>query len=473
MDLVNKNNKKGVDAMQDSDKRLIDAIKMCNYAQARTGQRLNEQLYHELANFCVYICGRHVTSDQIKYINQKLNEKLDLKQVSKNPIDASMLHMNSLNEFKILDMCFGESDVTFHGQKANMVIELYRTMGNEVIELFNSETKLKQENLQRIISEAKVRLSDYVASMEFFVSSLSGESQTVKTNVPSISQGKLEKKEVDDRSLEELLEDFNSLTGLQSVKNDINGMINLAKLSTIRKEKGMKEISISKHMVFTGNPGTGKTTVARLLGSIYHKLGVLSTGTLVEVDRSGLVAGYTGQTAIKTDKAIKDAMGGILFIDEAYTLSENKGEGDFGQEAIETILKAMEDNRDDLIIIVAGYPEPMDGFLSSNPGLKSRFNKFIEFEDYSLDELMSIIESMAEKMDYMFADDDKEDIKTFLDEMLKENNPSFANARTMRNILEFAAVNQANRLVDGNENELSEADIQTIKKEDIIGYKIG
>ncbi|MBP3729775.1 MAG: AAA family ATPase, partial [Lachnospiraceae bacterium] len=188
--------------------------------------------------------------------------------------------------------------------------------------------------------------------------------------------------DLDPKRVDEIMRELNSLVGLESVKEEISRLVDLLRVQQMRQEFGLQNNTTSRHMVFYGNPGTGKTTVARLLADIYRELGLLPTGQLVEVDRSGLVGGYVGQTAIKTSEVIEQAVGGVLFIDEAYTLTANKGQNDFGQEAVETILKAMEDYRDEMIVIVAGYTELMQEFLETNPGLKSRFNYFIEFPDY-------------------------------------------------------------------------------------------
>ena len=194
------------------------------------------------------------------------------------------------------------------------------------------------------------------------------------------------------------MEELDALIGLQSIKHDVKEIIAYAKVQKMREENGLKTAPVSLHLVFTGNPGTGKTTVARIMAKLYRQIGVLSKGQLVEVDRSGLVAGYVGQTALKTQQKIEEAMGGVLFIDEAYALA--KEGNDFGQEAIDTILKAMEDNRKDFIVIVAGYTKPMETFIESNPGLKSRFNKYIEFADYTMEELTAIFQTFCDKYEY-------------------------------------------------------------------------
>ena len=240
----------------------------------------------------------------------------------------------------------------------------------------------------------------------------------------------------------DLQRELDGYIGLAAVKEEVRNLINLVTIHRLRKEKGLPETALSLHMVFTGNPGTGKTTIARLMARIYHSLGILSKGQLIEVDRGGLVAGYVGQTAIKTGKVIEEAMGGVLFIDEAYALS-GKGENDFGQEAIDTLLKAMEDHRDDLIVIVAGYDDLMDGFIHSNPGLESRFNRFLHFDDYTTEELLGIFRMRCDKGCYTLSPAAEEAARRRIE---AENGPSFGNGRGVRNLFERTLIRQANRL---------------------------
>ena len=238
-------------------------------------------------------------------------------------------------------------------------------------------------------------------------------------------------------TLEELMEKLDALVGLESIKQNVKSLINYVKIRKLRKDNELPNPPLSLHMVFTGNPGTGKTTVARILSELYRAIGVLSKGQLVEVDRSGLVAGFVGQTAIKTSDAVKSAFGGILFIDEAYSLAPDAGSGnDFGREAIDTLLKMMEDNRDDLIVIVAGYSEPMELFINSNPGLESRFNRYFVFEDYNSDELNAIFSSMCGKSEYILTDDAREFASGHFQELYEARGENFGNARYVRNFFE-------------------------------------
>lgn len=311
-----------------------------------------------------------------------------------------------------------------------------------------SKQDKKDIDVQRF-TETMKSMQEYISSQklpetgrEDNVSATLHESESPKENSQNSTEENMT--QCPEESLEDLLAQLNSLIGLTGVKTEVNSLLNLLKIKKVREERGFKTLEVSKHLVFLGNPGTGKTTVARLLSKIYKQLGALEKGQLVEVDRAGLVAGYVGQTALKTKEKIDEAMGGILFIDEAYTLA--KGENDFGQEAIDTILKAMEDNRDSFVVIVAGYPERMDHFMDSNPGLKSRFNKSILFEDYSEQELFSIFEFSCQKYGMKLRDDAQSALTAYLHSLCQNKPENFANGREMRNLFESACTNQANRL---------------------------
>ena len=264
--------------------------------------------------------------------------------------------------------------------------------------------------------------------------------------------------------IEDLKAELDTYIGLGEIKREVNNLINMATVFQRRAAAGLPNTDFSLHMVFTGNPGTGKTMIARLMARIYHSLGILSKGQLVEVDRSGLVAGYVGQTAIKTQKVIERALGGVLFIDEAYALN-GKGDNDFGQEAIDTLLKAMEDHRDDLIVIVAGYDELMEKFIRSNPGLESRFNRYLHFEDYSLEEMLAIFKMQCKKGSYTLAEDAEQDVRDFI---YDENSGgiTFGNARGVRNLFEQILTEQANRLAAME--EFTREDLMTITRADVL-----
>ena len=245
-------------------------------------------------------------------------------------------------------------------------------------------------------------------------------------------------------SIEDLKAELQEYIGLEKIKDEVRDLINLVTVYQMRREHELPVADLSLHMVFSGNPGTGKTMIARLMARIYKTLGILSGGQLIEVDRSGLVAGYVGQTAVKTMEVLEKAKGGVLFIDEAYTLSRG-GQNDFGQEAIDTVLKYMEDHRSEIVVIVAGYTELMQEFVHSNPGLESRFNRFMEFDDYNEDELFAIFEQRCKKNGYCLQEEATVAVKQYLQEIAQKPG-NFGNGRGVRNLFEKILVEQANRL---------------------------
>jgi AAA+ superfamily predicted ATPase len=263
-------------------------------------------------------------------------------------------------------------------------------------------------------------------------------------------------------------EELQSLIGLDSVKSEITTLVNFIKIQQARQEKGLKSSQLSYHCVFTGNPGTGKTTVARIVAEVYKELGILQKGHLVETDRSGLVAEYVGQTAVKTNKIINSALDGVLFIDEAYSLVSG-GNEDYGKEAIATLLKRMEDNRDRLIVILAGYSNEMKVFIDSNPGLQSRFNRYIDFPDYSTEELYQIFELNLRKFDYTISNETSLVLKAYLSKVVSQKSVNFGNARFVRNFFEKTLERQANRLA--KETNLTTEKLTEICVEDIIEIK--
>lgn len=261
------------------------------------------------------------------------------------------------------------------------------------------------------------------------------------------------------------LMELESLIGLTSVKKEIQTLTNFIKIQQEREKQGLKSSSLSYHCVFTGNPGTGKTTVTRIVADIYKELGVLRKGHLVETDRAGLVAEYVGQTAVKTNKIIDSALDGVLFIDEAYSLIGG-GENDYGKEAIATLLKRMEDDRDRLVVILAGYTKEMKDFIDTNPGLQSRFNRYIEFPDYTAEELYQIFELNMKKFDYRLADGAKEQLMQYFEQAVANKDKNFGNGRFVRNTFEKVLEHQANRLA--SVSNLTTEQLSEITIEDLL-----
>ena len=269
----------------------------------------------------------------------------------------------------------------------------------------------------------------------------------------------------DEKTLDELLEELNGLIGLECVKSKVNDLIAFQKVQLMRKKHGLTLHKNTLHLAFTGNPGTGKTTVARIVGRIYKQIGLLSKGHFTEVSRTDLIAGYQGQTALKVKGVIEKAKGGVLFIDEAYSITENEHSDSYGRECLTELTKALEDYRDDLVVIVAGYTEPMKQFFDSNPGLKSRFNTFIEFEDYDADELMRIMNVMCLKNDYLLTETLKSALQIEFNEIVKNKEVNFSNGRYIRNFFEEMMMNHARRVSKLDTPTM--VDIQTFTELDI------
>ncbi len=276
---------------------------------------------------------------------------------------------------------------------------------------------------------------------------------------------RLPARRVPPRPLPEIEADLARLVGLEHVKEQVQSLVALLQMQQRRREAGLHDVSTGQHLVLLGNPGTGKTTVARLIAEMYGSIGLLDSGHLVEVDRQGLVGQYVGQTAMKTDRAVKRAIGGVLFIDEAYALSPGGGPRlDFGAEAVETLVKRMEDHRDELVVIVAGYPDLMHEFLESNPGLRSRFSREIGFPDYATAELVEIARTMADQAEYSIAPDAEPTLVAILDEA--RTRPGFGNGRFVRNLFEQAVGRHAVRLARAD-GELDRDALTTLTSDDL------
>lgn len=440
---------------------MCDYIEQNGIVRLAGNTSLRDNLKKEFLHFLIYISmiDERYGEQEKAFIKKKLGFEVSALMA------ADIKNRNMLGAGYIIKM--PETFKYFILANAGHKIKNDRYDNKEARTLAESYRKLGQEYLAANTESTEVEinvLSSYCVMLDENLKAYGLLQPDYKSVAIQADAGEKE------QSANELIAELNSLTGLTAVKEDVNALINLLKVQKMREQMGMKQTSVNKHLVFMGNPGTGKTTVARLLAKIYKAIGAISKGHLVEVDRSGLVCGYIGQTATKTAEVIESALGGVLFIDEAYTLTNGKGQGDFGQEAVDTLLKGMEDHRDDLVVIVAGYTELMDEFLDSNPGLRSRFNKFINFEDYTAEEEVEILINNCKKQEYMLSRDALEEARRFFTERVANKPEGYANARDVRNYLEKAISNQASRIVglkDVDKNILA-----MLEKEDLVGIEL-
>ncbi len=386
---------------------------------------VRDNAFELYADFCWLF---HVTGGDV--INQDYDLSLrrglfnDLLESRKDEL-ASVEDLDRIRTIPALEKFDSERG----GESCSLAIECFYVLGEALLKLNYNGRRFPEELLVEARKHLESKRALQLASSPLIVG---GGGEGLKSD--------------ENESLNDVLAELMLMIGLDGVKNDVTQLVNFLKIQQLRAAKGLSSSEVSRHLVFSGNPGTGKTTVARILSRIYKQLGLLTKGHLVETDRAGLVAGYVGQTAIKTREIAEKALGGVLFIDEAYSLSSG-GDGDFGQEAIDTLLKFMEDNREDLIVIVAGYTSRMSEFLSSNPGLRSRFNKFLHFDDYTPGQLTDIFESFCVKNDFQLTDLAKHKLQSVFAEHYNSRSDSFGNGRLARNLFEKSIGNHANRLM--------------------------
>ncbi len=418
--------------------RICDAMNQAGMAKG-TMLPLRELLRTEFVKFMVYlsVADGAPSPEELDFIEKTTDMKMTMSQLDQfkraQRIDSQLFATEvpkALKYFVLADAAHKLPKSPVQGTVSDYLLVTYQEMGQAFIACNDVTT----DHEVKLLTDFLLMVEKFMKEYGIYPVHATKKMKTQKAEEPK------EKPRVED-----LLVELNSMVGLDGVKREVNSLVNLLQVQRLREKHGLKNSVMSRHLVFSGNPGTGKTTVARIIAKIYNALGILESGQLIEVDRAGLVSGYIGQTATKTTAVIESALGGILFIDEAYSLTVGKGEGDFGQEAIDTLLKAMEDHRDDLIVIVAGYSDLMQEFLASNPGLKSRFNTFIEFKNYTPEELMRILVQMCAQQDYKLSDEAKSFAKAYFEIQSQQEN--FANAREVRNFLEHAISRQATRLV--------------------------
>ena len=432
------------------------------------GQDLKSELKKALMKMLIYICllDENVGAGEIQFINEALGTALgaeDIKKFSSSNTEISASEpIDALQRF-----CLKIAKGRLENKTALEYREIVSFVNSLGVSFIASDGRA-DERETAYLGSLVFRVRAFCESYRKSVDRISKDEPKVQISVQK--GGKAEKEPEKEKTLDELMEKLDSLIGLERVKQEVYSLSNLIKVRKLREERGFRQPDMSLHLVFTGNPGTGKTTVARLLSQIYYKLGAVKKNVFVEVDRSGLVSNYIGHTALKTKEVCESAMGGVLFIDEAYALTCGTGKNDFGQEAVNTLLKFMEDNRGALAVICAGYTDLMQQFLESNPGLRSRFNRFIEFDDYSAGELRAMFALYCSQYKLEATEEALDIVQRFFEERIAHKTENFANGRDARNLFEKALSKQADRLAPLL--ELSDSDLLTLTAEDVKGIEL-
>ena len=456
-----------LDNISDGQKEYIRCLTQTNPLEISPDAEILEQSvvhyaekYAAMPPILIQICGvydRHLKEEQaVLFLDNVINVLLCMMELSDRFDRAGQEYIREYYERTVLFVCSGgvspewEESYIRHKLAARNICSGVKWLTGEESKKTEWQVNMPADKTdQRMLPETVT--SDEVESEGNIQESPEDEQREAKKEFEKVKKRLQERqkaeKEAKEQRVAKLLDELNQLVGLDNVKEEVRSLVNLIKVRRMREEYKLPAMDMSYHMVFTGNPGTGKTTVARLVARIYRELGILSEGQLIETDRSRLVAGYVGQTAINVREVVEQAIGGVLFIDEAYALVSPDTTNDYGSEAVDTLVKMMEDHRDDLVVIVAGYREEMEQFLRSNTGLISRFNKFITFEDYSEQQLLEILTVMAEQAGMVVEDTAVKKLGLYLASMNEQERRDFGNARGVRNVFERMIVNQANRIV--------------------------
>lgn len=456
-----------LDNISDGQKEYIRCLTQTNPLEISPDAEILEQSvvhyaekYAAMPPILIQICGvydRHLKEEQaVLFLDNVINVLLCMMELSDRFDRAGQEYIREYYERTVLFVCSGgvspewEESYIRHKLAARNICSGVKWLTGEESKKTEWQVNMPADKTdQRMLPETVT--SDEVESEGNIQESPEDEQREVRKEFEKVKKRLQERqkaeKEAKEQRVAKLLDELNQLVGLDNVKEEVRSLVNLIKVRRMREEYKLPAMDMSYHMVFTGNPGTGKTTVARLVARIYRELGILSEGQLIETDRSRLVAGYVGQTAINVREVVEQAIGGVLFIDEAYALVSPDTTNDYGSEAVDTLVKMMEDHRDDLVVIVAGYREEMEQFLRSNTGLISRFNKFITFEDYSEQQLLEILTVMAEQAGMVVEDTAVKKLGLYLASMNEQERRDFGNARGVRNVFERMIVNQANRIV--------------------------